>query len=660
MPATTEVSEAAGAREKALSPLLAQAEALLLRFDDLPEPHIRVAPDQYGATLSDGRLFKRLRVMLRFPRNLGRFNFDDSAEIGGPIRRETASFIGELEQIYRETEELAWFVPPTPEVPRVRDLLIATGRYGTEIAVTLLRALTSMSLDEVVPLQRRFQELLAGYPYADEFGKAVDTLTAASEPDFDARVAIALGVDVPVTDDLGLLDPARILAAFAGSDDPFTPLAHASAHFLSHLSKFDPEQVRADGAALALPALALATLDRPLPAHRAARQAAELLREADKLDAAQTAVLLERTVNEGPRIFAAAKRIHDDLVYLARGYAPDDADVVRRLIDTYKGLAESVFRSYAWLIDDAHRIVERQPAATATRAPLLGDLEQRFASRNDPLSRTLTRSIDPILRNAQAHEDHRYDRESEDIILEGGERLSVAQFEKRAERLVSVAVALDAAFATAVLERSETMGVPQWLVGGEAPFASELLARGILGAYGIDLVTMSDGETVSFTYAGQPIAPERALPALAAMAQLFARRDYLELRRDGEDAPIIRVETSAFCIFSEADETVKDMALLAPFYSAGVIAGRDEGELLADALALFVALIARIDVPRIQLGLAVGDLTPLSQLEARLGFAVGFAREREDALDTDTRAVVKRLAQARAMTSLIRRGHTQA
>ncbi|MDX6492836.1 MAG: Double zinc ribbon, partial [Gaiellaceae bacterium] len=69
--ATSEVSEAARARERALRPLLEQAETLLSRFDKLPDPHIGVSADQYAATLADGRLFKRLRVLMRFPRTLG-------------------------------------------------------------------------------------------------------------------------------------------------------------------------------------------------------------------------------------------------------------------------------------------------------------------------------------------------------------------------------------------------------------------------------------------------------------------------------------------------------------------------------------------------------------------------------------------------------------
>jgi hypothetical protein len=597
---------------------------------------------------------------MRFPRTLGQFNFNDPAEIGGPVRRAASSFIRELEQIFRETEELAWFVPPAPEVARIRELIVATGRYGTEIAIALLRTLTSTSLEEVVPLQRHFQELLSGYPYGSEFGETLDLLSSFAVADLDARVAIALGVDVPVTDDLGLLDPARVLAAFAGSEDPFTPLARASARFLSHLSNLDPEQVGADGAGLALPALGLATIDRPLAAHRAARHAAELLREVDNVDAAQTMRLLERTVNQGPRIFAAAKRIRDDVTYLACGYAVDEADIIRRLVDTYKGLAESAFRDYAWLIDDAQRVVEGRPIANAARAPMLAELEQRFVGRKDPLSRTLVGAIDPILRNAQAHEEHRYDRANEEIVLAGDVRLTLAQFERRIERLVSVAIALDAAFSIAVLERGETMGVPQWLTSGEAPFASELLARGILGAYGVDVVAISDEETVTFTYVGDAIAAERALPALAAMAQMFASSDYLELRCQDDAATTICVEVSAFRAFAEANEAVKDMALLGVFYSAGVLGGRDAETLLSETIALFVALIAQIDIPRIQLGLTTGDLTPLLQLDKRLAFTIGFARERGLSLDKDARIVVKHLSEARAMIFLVRRGQMHA
>jgi hypothetical protein len=56
-------------------------------------------------------------------------------------------------------------------------------------------------------------------------------------------------------------------------------------------------------------------------------------------------------------------------------------------VDTYNALAESSFRNYTWLIDDARRIVEGRAIAQSARAPLLGDLEQRLDSRPDDLSK---------------------------------------------------------------------------------------------------------------------------------------------------------------------------------------------------------------------------------------------------------------------------------
>jgi hypothetical protein len=655
VPDVAEVSEVALARQKSFAALLDRAEELFASYDELPEPHVPVAPDQYATALADVRLLTRVRVVLRALRRLGELDFNHADAISGATRGTLKNLVRQLEEIHRATEEIAWFRAPSDEVARARAAMIASARYGTEIVVTLFRALTATTLEEVVPLQARFQELLSSYAWEGEFDAALAALRELPSVDIDRRVGVALGTNVSVTDSLGLLDPARVLAAFGGSDDPFTPLARASARFLSHLTDIAADEVGAEGAALALGALALAVLDRPLSAHRTARQAVELIRAAEQVDAAATHALLERTSNEGPRIFAATKRIHDDLAYLAEDLARDEDDAVRRLVTTYKTLAESSFRSYVWLVIDAQQIAEGKQVKGGTR-PMLGQLQTRLSARSDPLSKTLAHAVDTALRNAEAHEDFRFDRKTGRIVLEG-KRLTLEQFETRVERLLGTSLALDAAFSCRAFEVGGSR-VPQWLTSGDAPYATEMLTRGILGAYEIDVLSLEDNHDITVTANWPAPNAARALTPLAALAQLFPDSNRLELIV--QDEPLIRVETAAFHAFAEADEEVKDLALLAPMFSALTEAGRDRADALEDVLALFIGMIAATDVPRLKVAIAIGNAIPLAQLEKRLAYIIRFVRERDPNLRPPIASVIKSLAEAKSKVLFVRRGDARA
>jgi hypothetical protein len=652
-------SDLALARQKAFAKLLARAEELQARYDELPQPHIPVAPDQYGAAVADSRVLRRAGVLLRSLHRLDELGFNDQKTIGTTARKRLERLVAALEGIYKETEQIAWFRAPSDEVARVRTALIATGSYITEVVVTLLRALSALSPEEVVPLQVRFQELLANYPYENEFTAALAALEELPVGDVNQRVSLALGTDVVVADDLGLLDPARMLSAFAGGDDPFTPLARSCARYLSHLGAVDPESVGPEGAALALGAFGLIVLDRPLAAHGIARLVVDLLTQAGAKDPHATAALFTRTFGEGPRIFAAAKRIHDDLYYLAAGLARDEDDVVGRLVDTYRRLAESSFRSYLWLVVDAQEIVAGRKRSPVDRAPMLGELEQRLEGREDDLSKSLLRAVDRVLRNADAHEDFRLNAETREIVLDG-RRLTLDRFERKLERLVSASLALDAAFTCRAYETGNLETVPEWLTAGEAPYASELLTRAFLGAYGIELVGLRLDDDLTLLVAWDSPDRVQALAPLCAVAQLFPRTRRLVLQADADGDPLIAAETGAFRAFADAGEAVKNLAVLAPLYSAGIEAGRDQEATAEDFLALAIVLIVATDVPRLKIALGVGNPAPLVTLEERLAYVISFVRERSLALSPKAEAAVSALNSAKVASMFARRGDSAA
>jgi hypothetical protein len=354
-------------------------------------------------------------------------------------------------------------------------------------------------------------------------------------------------------------------------------------------------------------------------------------------------------------VFAAAKRISDDLFYIAAGHARDDDDLVARTITVYKRLAESSYRNYAWLIADAQNILAGRPIPARSRAPLLGSLEQRFEAREDALSKTLTRAANRTLRNAEAHEEMRFNRERQEVIL-GEKRMRLDRFERRLERLIGITLALDAAYTCCAVETGTFVEVPQWLSGGEAPFAAELLTRGIVGAYGMDLVELRSNEDLVLRVEWETPDPVRALTPLCAIATIFPSSRRLVLEVGNTDDELVSVETATFQAFADASDAVKDLALFAPLYSAGIAAGRQERDLVEDVLALSIALVNTVDVPHLKIAIAVNNPQPLLVLEERLTYIAGFVRERVQMRSRATERVLKNLDDARTASFFVRRG----
>jgi hypothetical protein len=655
VPATAEESESVEARIRALGPLRDEADALLGRYQTISEPHIPVAPDQYAAALADSRVLARMRVSMRFPHRLGGFDLDDVAIIEGTLYEAAAKYVAELEAIHRAVSEIAWFIPPNSEVDRARRAMIASGRHATEIGVTVLRALAGSSLDDVSAHQIRLRQLFDGFPYAADFAEALAALETLPSADFDARVSLAFRTDLVATDPFGLLDPARVFTAFAGTENPLGQLAQASVGYLAHLIGEDVGPADPEAAGLGMTVLALASLDRPLPAHRVARNAIDLFREAHCRNPTAAIDLLERTVGQGPRIFAAAKRIQDDVYYLTSGLARDESDLVRRLIDTYKALAESSFRAYAWLVRDAYAIIDGRYDPSAT-LPMIGPLEKAMSQHADALSDAVARAVDRKLRNAEAHEDWRYDEATGHLVLGDEFRLSLAQFGVRFERLLTTVIGLDAAFAcfSVLYGKSE---VPEWLVAGEAPFATEMLVRGMLGANGMELVAIREDEGLTFVVA-TPAEPSAALVSLAGIAPLVTHEQLAIETESGKE--VVTAEKQAFAEFAVAEEPVKDLALFAPLYSAGSAAGKPHVDLLADTMALFIALIAAVDIPAVRIAIGIGNAQPFKDLRTRLSYVISFVENRRGSDFPEISHVVQDLRTARRMLVLVIRGEQRA
>lgn len=497
--------------------------------------------------------------------------------------------------------------------------MLTVGRRATEVAVSVLRMWTSTNHSEAKRLEAETQALLDDLGPFDLLSDTLDAYNLPPPRDLDDRAIAAFGPGARVTDDLGALEPARVFAASTAEDEePFAALAHRAGGYLEHLLERPSDELPADAAFLVLPAVILACLDRPLPAHRLARASAQLMARAWAADAEATRNRLEQTSAQGARLFASAARMQNDIRYLASGQASDAVEVLDRLVSTYKRLAESAFRAHAALLLDLHDLALSRPPREGP-TPLLGELEARIeAGGGDPALAELRGAVHRELRNAEGHEDYWVDPERLEVVLPSDERLDLNALEAAFERLGGVVAGLEAGFCCFVVNGGVELPIPDWLRENKAPLATDLLARAALAAYGFELVEVErEVEVLEVSVEHEP-EPDLAalLPPLAGLATVFSGFEVFRVRSAIDDGQLIEVQAAAFADFLAAPDRVKDLAVFVPLQDAARRAGRSDADAVGDALAMCVAVLAVVDVPRI----AESGGTGLSDLAGRLAF----------------------------------------
>lgn len=602
VPDTTGENEAVRARRAALLPLLQDAEAIFASYGAIGEAHVPVASEQYVSTLTDTQVTENARRVIGFPRRSQTFDLNDPQTVGGAVRRAVVSHLDELRALRREIEEFAWFVPPHG-LEAVRDGLLTVGRRSTEVAVSVLRMWTSTTYSEAQRLEAETQMLLDDLGPFDLLSETLDAYDHPPPRDLDDRAMAAFGPGARVTDDLGAIEPARVFAATTSEgEEPFAALARRAGGYFEHLLERPGDELAAEKAFLILPAVVLACLDRPLPAHRLARASAQLMGRAWAADATATRERIEQTTAQGARLFASATRMQNDIRYLASGQASDAVEVLDRLVSTYKRLAESGFRTHAALLLDLHDLAAGR-TLRAGSMPLLGELEDRIeaGAADDPALAELRGAVRRDLRNAEGHEDYWVDAESLEVVLPSEERLDLAGLEAAFERLGGTVAGLEAGFGCFVVNVGIELPVPDWLSENRAPLATELLATAALAAYGFDLVEVRWAEDALEVLVDHEQEPDRAalLPPLAGLAVVFSGVQVLRVHSRVEDRELIEVKAAAFADFLEAPDGVKDLAVFVPLQDAARRAGRSDADALGDALAMCVAVLMVVDVPRI-------------------------------------------------------------
>jgi hypothetical protein len=468
-------------------------------------------------------------------------------------------------------------------------------------------------------------------------------------PDIDARVGLVLGREGIYTDDFGFLDPSRVFGAFAGEGNPFDAVAARSRAYFAHLLGPGPAQEPGFDALLTLPAVALATLDRPLVAHRIARSVHELMAAAWAVDPEAVQALIERTTAQGPLLFAAAARIERGFKLLAAGELSglvDDESVVKTVMDTYEALAEASFRTYGWLARDLIVVADGGTVEKSDQPPTLGSLEQQLASSGSEVGEAMAASSESASRNAAAHEEYRWDAAAEELHdLRTGQVWSLEVFEKTAFRLIGAVIGADAGYSCFVGSGQVELEVPDWLAAGETPHATGILARASFGAFGFQVLEVHDnGATVVIERPDQ-LDKSRLMPPLGGMSAILG--DVEAFRILGDDGtPLLDVAGEAMVEARDAAESVRDLASLAPLLSDGERSGHDPNEALMRVLTVQVAQVVLAAIQAVQASDA--GLHTARLVGERLNFVIRFAQERSERGDREVRRLVDRLGRASA------------
>ncbi|HYN23201.1 MAG TPA: hypothetical protein VE078_19740, partial [Thermoanaerobaculia bacterium] len=536
--ATEERLPSTEARIAALGPMAERIDRLSLGFDQVPPGHIPITSDQMTTAITDGDVFGLIQEMPRLGHELGTLDLNDPKVVGQGLRRLTLHKVERVEELLATCQLLGRFAPEGP-AGELRDLSIKSGAYGASLLQRTVETLVAPDVGSARAAQARLQELLDSFPYGDQISAALEQVPEWSGPDPDARAALVLGRPGRYSDDFGLPDLRRVFAAFADEEQPFEAIAARARAYFAHL--LDPDTPPEIGleAMLILPALGLATLDRPLLGHRLSEQTHQLLAAAWDKDAEATQRLIDRTGDEGRLVLAAAGRIETGFRMLGLAEAQgliDDQAVLKTVMEAYLDLAEGAFRTYGWLARDLAAIVANRPPGSEDASPTLANLVDQLAAAGDPSCLALAEAVDPKLRNARGHSQYSWNQDTGQIEdLRTGNVWSPEDLERTMLALVSVVLGADAGYLCFLASGQAELTLPEWISSGQTAEANTLMAHISFGGFGFEVLEVRDAGATVVISRPEVIDTVRLLSPTAGLAGVLKDLERLRvLDPDGD------------------------------------------------------------------------------------------------------------------------------
>jgi hypothetical protein len=646
---TDELSPATRARIAALGPLSSRINELVVGFGQIPQGHIPLTADQMLTAVTDAELFEQIEAMTRLGYELGAHDLNDPVVIGRDLRRLVQGHVGRVERLLETCQLLGRFDASGPAAD-LKLIAIEAGRYGASLALSTVETLVAPDLSTAREAQAQLQELLDEVPFAGGYSELLERIRAESRSDPDARVALVLGQTGRFTDELGLPDLPRVFAAFADQEMPFEAIAARARSYFSHL--IDPNAPRDIGleSMLILPAVGLASLDRPLLGHRIAEQGHDLLAKAWQQDSGAVQELMERTSNQGQIVFAAAGRIEVGFRMLglaeAQGMADDQA-ILKTVMEAYLDLAEGAYRTYGWLIRDLVTITSGSAVASEPEPPMLTSLAQQLEASGEELGQLFAATSDSRLRNARGHGQYHWDAEGERIQdLRTGQEWTVEELETTLLAMVGAILGVDAAYSAFLAGGEASASLPDWLIRGKSAGANRLMAQISFGGFGFEVLGTSDDGSTIVIERPDKLDKLRLMSAAAGVAGVIRDLDNLAVT-DAEDAVLLELDPSSIREALSVPEAVRDLACLGPLLSDAERAGTEPAEALKGVLWIQVAATV-IGGVRDLVDAGGWDADVIHRIDQRFSFVLDFARGRSGAKSKGNRKLLERVGKARS------------
>jgi hypothetical protein len=642
-----EVAEIAKARGKALESVDQCLQELIERFSALPDGNIIVSNDQFATAVSDAKIFEQLGEMTSLGSELEALDVNDRAVVGGKLRKAMEGRIAQVEGLLATCEELSLFDPQGP-AQELRSVAAESGRYGARLTQAFMKILVA----ETIPVAREagadMQELLDGFPYGDRISELLGEMEAWIVPDFDARAALVLGRPGRYSDDHGFLDAGAVFGAFSDQAAPFEALAECARRYFSHLIGVGPVREVGIESFLIFPAVGLATLDRPLGAHRISRSIYGLLDSAATADAEAVQRLVDRTITESELIFHAVEQIQRGFKLLAAGEEAglaDDAAILKTIMDSYKELAETSFRTYGWLVVDLEKVKNGETPSQGSTPPTMGTLTAQLEASHEPAAQQLAASSDSALRNACGHAQYRWDALAEEVHdMRTDQRWSLEDLELSVESMGSAIAGADAGYTCFLASGRAELKKPEW-AGNGPPGLLAFVAEATFSARGFRVIELQDqGRTVQIDYGGTPDMLA-LMSTLGGMTTLAGDRDVVKVL-DQAGQTLLDVEVAAFREASEALPKFKDLAILAPFFSNAVRTTGDPDHALLESLTLMAFQVSTTALEDAEQG--DGGASSMLKTADRLGYVIDFARARGGTHGGETKGLMRRLSRCRS------------
>lgn len=293
---------------------------------------------------------------------------------------------------------------------------------------------------------------------------------------------------------------------------------------------------------------------------------------------------------------------------------------VESVLSAYKRISESAYREQLRLL-----IAVRQALLgrdTPAESLLLGDIDGYLEGWPDELGALFRKAADRDLRNAIAHEEYEVDHDSLEIILPH-RRLSPDELGEAFRRLMGTVAAVDAAIFCHRIDARDEFEPPDWLISRDNSPARTMLLQMAAGAFGLELTgpVREADKTLTLEIDEGAHGFREVGGLLAAASKLSSTAEVVRARAAGD--VVAAVSKAALERWDSADSLVKDLAVLEVNVDAALHGGVDPADAIADACALALRLLYKIDL---EAALATPQAhTPIDRLAGRVRWTARFA-----------------------------------